>query len=232
VLTIGCSKSSEQPQGGGQAAATGQVPGGKPAYEVSYTGYTSRVYEHPQEACVSATKVALQHLSLRVDEESPGLFKKSFVASGADGTTVAVQVVELGRTASRVSIKVGYLLGDRDAAQRIHSEIENELGRQGGGAVATGTADWSAPPQAAAQVTTTSRPNVTFWTSPPTTVPAPPAATATTLPAAPARTLPPPPPPPPPPPAAIPPPAPVPPAASAPRPSPPPAGAAPAAGWD
>src|SRR5207249_6516937 len=121
VVAVACSKPAEQPPPAAQPAP------GKPAYETSYTGYVSKVYECDHQSCVNATKAALQRLGLRVDEETGGLFKRAFVVEGADGTSVALQVVELGKTTSRISIKVGYFLGDRDAAQRIHNEIDGEV---------------------------------------------------------------------------------------------------------
>ena len=228
-ILCGCDKSADQPPKEG-----GQPPpaGGKavPAYEVSYTGYVSRVYECDHRACVNAAKAALQRLGLRVIEESGGLFKKSFEVEDADGTSVALQVVELGKTTSRVSTKVGYLLGNRDAAQRILSEIEEELAMRRGQPMET-IGDWGAAAPAAAPPPTMPRtPPPTFWTqqplptTPPPTRPPEPAY----APPPPRATLPPPPPPtlpPAPPPTA---PAPVP---SRPAPGAPPA-QGPAAGWD
>ena len=225
----GCGKSGEPPPQGA-APAGGAPPGGKPVYQVSLTGYVSKVYDCDHQLCVNASKASLQRLGLRVNEESGGLFKKHFDVEGADGTSAAVDVVELGKTSSRVSIKVGYLLGDRDAAERIHSEIEGEVGARRGQSIQT-TGDWGAAqtPGAAPTTLPPRTPPQTFWAqpaappppppqpySPPTTRPAPPP----TLPPAP-----PPPPPPPPPPTTI--------APAPPRPTPPAPGApGPAAGWD
>ena len=227
LALAGCGKSGEPPQAA--APPGGAPPGGKPVYQVSLTGYVSKVYACDHQLCVNASKAALQRLGLRVNEESGGLFKKHFDVEGADGTSAAVDVVELGKTSSRVSIKVGYLLGDRDAAERIHSEIDGEVGARSGQSIQT-TGDWGAAPTPAAAPPPPPRaPPQTFWTqpaappppppqpySPPTTRPAPPP----TLPPAP-----PPPPPPPPPPTTL--------APAPPRPTPPAPGApGPAAGWE
>jgi len=114
----------------GDQAPPGQAAQGT-GLEVSLTGYVSKTYDGDQDLCITATRSALQRLGLKVDEESGGMFRKSFEASGQDGTSVALEVTELTKSTTRIGIKVGYLFGDRDAAQRIHSEIEGELSARG-----------------------------------------------------------------------------------------------------
>jgi hypothetical protein len=148
LAATGCGKSAEQPPPALGEAAGGAAAKPKPGYEVSLTGYVSKVYDGDQPVCLNATKGALQRLGLKVEDESGGLFKKSFVVEGADGTSVAIQVVEVGRTTCRISVKAGYLLGDRDAALRIQSEIEAELGGRAGEPRQAGS-DWGVPAQPA-----------------------------------------------------------------------------------
>lgn len=48
-------------------------------------------------------------------------------AEAQDGTSLVASVKELSKDQRRVSVKVGYLLGDGDAARRILSEVEGRL---------------------------------------------------------------------------------------------------------
>jgi hypothetical protein len=115
-------KPGDQPAQG--QAAPGQ---GEDAYETSLTGYVSRTYDCDHDLCLTATTTALKRLGLRVGEQKGGMFRKSLSVESEDGTAVAVDMTEIGRAATRIEIKVGYGFGDRDAARRIHSEIEAEI---------------------------------------------------------------------------------------------------------
>jgi hypothetical protein len=110
------------------AAEGAKPPGG---FEESFAGALSKAYECDLDRCIAASKAALQKLNLSVLEESGEIFKRSLDAKAADGTAVDVHVSEIGKSTTRVRIKVGSLFGDTDAARRIHSEIEAEL--KGGG---------------------------------------------------------------------------------------------------
>lgn len=111
--------------GGGKPSEQQPAPAGA-EFESSLTGL-SRTYEGDHDLSVEATKAALKRLGLNVTDESGGVFKKTLDAESQDGTSVVVQLAGLSKGSTRISVKVGYLLGDRDAAQRIHSEVEAEL---------------------------------------------------------------------------------------------------------
>ena len=111
--------------------------GGKPAeqpektadgFETSWTGFVRRTYTADEDNCLGAVVAALRKLRLSVVDESGGMFRRSLDVESEDGTSAVVQVAAVTKTTTRVSIKVGYFLGDGDAARRIHSEIESELG--------------------------------------------------------------------------------------------------------
>jgi hypothetical protein len=123
----------------GGGGGSGQAPAGQPAaaaptpapadpYQVSWTGYMSRTYDGELGECVDAAKAALAKLELQLtSDESGGIFRQKMEAQSQDGTALVVDVQEVTKTQTRVSVKVGYLLGDRDAERRVHSEIEGEL---------------------------------------------------------------------------------------------------------
>jgi hypothetical protein len=116
--------------GGGQQAA--QPPANPPpakeeGFEVSWLGLLSRTYDGDLALCADAVKASLRKLGLEVTSEKPGIFETTIEAESRDGTSLVVIAKEVTRGTTRVTIKVGYFLGDRDAARRIHSEIEGEL---------------------------------------------------------------------------------------------------------
>ena len=111
-----------------QKKADDKPPDKADGMESSYTGYVSKTYPGDLVTCVSAAKSALQRLNINVGDESGAIFKKTVSGSSSDGTSVTVKVAELSKTATRIAVKVGYFFGDEDAARRIHSEIEAELG--------------------------------------------------------------------------------------------------------
>lgn len=124
--------------GGGAGGSAGGEGGEKAApaagdgFETSWLGHLSKTYEGDLAQCAEATKAALRKLDLEVVESGGGIFQQTVDAEAKDGTSVLVQLKEVGKTTTRVAVKVGYLLGDRDAARRIHSEIGEELaGRRG-----------------------------------------------------------------------------------------------------
>jgi hypothetical protein len=118
VAACGGKKEDEQKQPPPAAPGTG--------IETSWTGYVSKTYDGSLDFVVGATRAAVQKLGLRLIDESPGLFRMSFDVESQGGESAVIQISELTKTTARVSIKVGYLLGNQDAARRIHSEIEAE----------------------------------------------------------------------------------------------------------
>jgi hypothetical protein len=52
------------------------------------------------------------------------VFEKSLDAEAQDGTSLVATIKEISKDQARVSVKVGYFLGDRDAARRILSEVD------------------------------------------------------------------------------------------------------------
>ncbi len=129
VLLAAVACGQKQPE---QPATT---PGEQSApFETSLTGYLSKNYDGDSGLCAEAARTALQRLGLKVASESGGIFKKSFAVEGDDGTSAQIDIASLTKDSTRVSVKVGYLFGDRFAAQRIHSEIEAEIGARRGAA--------------------------------------------------------------------------------------------------
>jgi hypothetical protein len=120
AAVLGCGEKAAAPPAEEAARA------GKP-FERSLLGYVARVYPGNHEQCVGATRTALRKLGLEVTDETGAIFEKRLQAESQDGTSIALQVTEVSKDSTRVSIKVGYLLGNPDAARRIHSEIEAEL---------------------------------------------------------------------------------------------------------
>lgn len=115
--------------GGDKPPPEPQTPDG---FETSWTGFLGKTYEGDQDTSLAAARAALRRLGLSVVEESGSMFRRSFDVEAEDGTFAVVEVAALTKTTTRVSVKVGYFLGDRDAARRIHSEIDAELaGRRG-----------------------------------------------------------------------------------------------------
>jgi hypothetical protein len=114
--------------GGGAPAQSDKAPEAKTdGFETSWSGYLSKTYPGDLGPCVDAAKASLKKLGLEVTDEGGGIFEKTLEGEAGDGTSLDVRVKEVSRGTTRVSIKVGYLLGDKDAARRIHSEIEGEL---------------------------------------------------------------------------------------------------------
>ena len=124
LLVVACGGGS----GGGAPAQGEKAPPAKAdGFETSWSGYLSKTYPGDLGPCVDAAKAALKKLGLEVTGEGGGIFEKTLEGEAGDGTSLDVRVKEVTRGTTRVSIKVGYLLGDKDAARRIHSEIEGEL---------------------------------------------------------------------------------------------------------
>jgi hypothetical protein len=116
-----------------------QKPAAGGEFELSWFGLLSKTYDGGLASCADATKQALRRLDIGITEEKGGIFQTTFEAESKDGTSLVVILKELGKTSTRIGVKVGYLLGDKDAAQRIHSELQAEfdarkLGRGAGGA--------------------------------------------------------------------------------------------------
>jgi predicted small lipoprotein YifL len=95
--------------------------------ETSTMGAASKVYPCTLPQAAAAARSALKALNIRVTDESGGIFKTSLDAESRDGTSVTAEITETTKTTTRIEIKVGRLMGDVDAARRIHSEIESEL---------------------------------------------------------------------------------------------------------
>ncbi len=117
----GCGKDAGDP-------ASGDANG----FSESWNGALSRTYGTQLDPATSSTKAALQQLHLHVLEESGSLKKRSLNAEGSDGISVTVELAEVARDSTKVSVKVGWL-GDADLSRRIHSEIEGEIERRGPG---------------------------------------------------------------------------------------------------
>jgi len=152
-----CGGSKEAPKDDKAAAPPAAPTAG---YETSWLGYVSKTFPGPLADNVEAVKSALRALDLEVTEESGGLFEKSLEAEGRDGTSLIVRVKEISKDQTRVSVKVGYFLGDGDAARRILSEVD--------GRVAAGKAEaeerrrrWRPPGTAVGMTTTTTTPSTT-----------------------------------------------------------------------
>lgn len=127
MLAIGlgaCDKGGAPPA---EKPAESKAPATPDGFEVSWFGHLSKVYQGGQLACVDVVKTALRRLGIEVTEEKGGLFETTLEAEGRDGTSLIVILKEFERGNTRITVKVGYLLGDRDAAQRIHSEIQSEF---------------------------------------------------------------------------------------------------------
>lgn len=120
AVLAACGGGKEAPKGE-KPAADAKAAGG---YETSWTGYVSRTFPGGLADNVEAVKSALRGLDLEITGESGGVFEKSVDAEAQDGTSLVASVKEVSKDQTRVSVKVGYLLGDGDAARRILSEIE------------------------------------------------------------------------------------------------------------
>ena len=121
AVLAACGGGKEAPKEGEKAAADAKAADG---YETSWTGYVSRTFPGGLGDTVEAVKSALRGLDLEITGESGGVFEKSVDAEAQDGTSLVASVKEVSKDQTRVSVKVGYLLGDGDAARRILSEIE------------------------------------------------------------------------------------------------------------
>jgi hypothetical protein len=119
-----CGGGREKPKDGEQAAAAAKPADG---YTVSWAGYVSKTFPAGLAENVEAVKSAMRSLDLEITGESGGVFEKSLDAEAQDGTSLVASVKEVSRDRTRVSVKVGYFLGDRDAARRILSEVENQV---------------------------------------------------------------------------------------------------------
>jgi hypothetical protein len=113
----------EEPKEGDKPAAAKPADG----YQTSWSGYVSRTFPGALGDTVEAVKSALRALDLEVTGESGGVFEKSLEAEAGDGTSLVASVKEVSKDQTRVSVKVGYLLGDQDAARRILSEVEGRV---------------------------------------------------------------------------------------------------------
>ena len=114
--------------GGGQKPEGDKPPDAKsPVFETSWLGNLSKTYDGELSQCTEATRAALRNLDLEVTKDEPGMFEKTLEAESKDGTSLVVTLKEVTKDTTRISIKVGYLLGDKDAARRIHSEIEDQV---------------------------------------------------------------------------------------------------------
>jgi len=126
VIATACGGGKEPSKEGDKGGAPPAAPTG--GYETSWLGYVSRTFPGTLDDDVEAVKSALRALNLEISNESGGLFEKRLEAEGSDGTSLVVSVKEIGKDQTRVSVKVGYLLGDGDAARRILSEVEGRIG--------------------------------------------------------------------------------------------------------
>jgi hypothetical protein len=116
--------------GGKEAPKDAEKPAdAKPAdgYRTSWTGYVSKTFPGGLADNIEAVKSAMRALDLEITGESGGVFEKSLAAEAQDGTSLVASVKEVSKDQTRVSVKVGYLLGDGDAARRILSEVEGRV---------------------------------------------------------------------------------------------------------
>ena len=119
VVLLGAASCSKSPEGKeGQPAEAGGV-------ETSWTGSVSKLYPSSLDMGVSAAKTAAQKLNLRVQDENAGFMKRT-LAVGSDEMSAVIEVQEVTKDSTRISVKVGWI-GDADASRRIHSEIEAEI---------------------------------------------------------------------------------------------------------
>jgi Protein of unknown function (DUF3568) len=121
AVLVACGGGKEAPKEGEKPAADAKPAGD--GYQTSYTGYVSKSFPGGLSDTVEAVKSALRGLDLEITGESGGVFEKSVDAEAQDGTSLVATVKEISKDQARVSVKVGYLLGDRDAARRILSEV-------------------------------------------------------------------------------------------------------------
>jgi hypothetical protein len=119
---VGCGGSEEKPPPA--EPAPGAAPDG---IETSWNGYLSKTYDGDLGFLVEAIRRALGELHIDIGKESEGFRSVSFEAESQDGTSLVVDASEVTKELTRVSVKVGYFLGQRDAARRVHSEIEDEI---------------------------------------------------------------------------------------------------------
>jgi Protein of unknown function (DUF3568) len=119
-----CGGDKEKPKEGEQPAAAAKPVDG---YQTSWTGYVSKTFPGALADNAEAVKSALRSLDLEITGESGGVFEKSLEAEAQDGTSLVASVKEVSKDQTRVSVKVGYLLGDKDAARRILSEVEGRI---------------------------------------------------------------------------------------------------------
>jgi hypothetical protein len=126
ALAVGCGSGSGGQDKGG--APPEQKQAGGDGFATTWLGLLSRTYDGDLALCVDTVKASLRKLDIEVSGEEGGIFERTLEAESRDGTSLIVIVKEVTKGTTRVGIKVGYLLGDRDAARRIHSEIEAELG--------------------------------------------------------------------------------------------------------
>ena len=118
----GCGGSEEK------AAPAEPAPGATTdGIETSWSGYLSKTYDGDLAFLVEAIRGALTGLHIDIGQESEGFRSVSFEGESQDGTSLIVDVSEVTKDLTRVSVKVGYFLGQRDAARRVHSEIEDEI---------------------------------------------------------------------------------------------------------
>ena len=115
--------------GGGPQRGEKAPPDAKPpdGYQTSWSGYVSKTFPGALDDNVEAVKSALRALNLEITGESGGVFEKSLDAEAQDGTSLVASIKEVSKDQTRVSVKVGYLLGDSDAARRILSEVEGRV---------------------------------------------------------------------------------------------------------
>ena len=116
---------------GGGASSGGEKKGDQPkpaaapnGFETSVFGHLSKTYDAGLTPSVEVVKEALKRLAIDVVDEKAGIFGTTLEGESKDGTSLVVVLKELSKSTTRISVKVGYLLGDKDAALRIHSEIQ------------------------------------------------------------------------------------------------------------
>jgi hypothetical protein len=90
-------------------------------------GSLSREYPLAFSMAWDATNSALAKLQISTSNSMDEGARGKIEAVRRDGTKVAVLLKDMGQNVTSISVRVG-ILGDRDAAERIHDEIASVSG--------------------------------------------------------------------------------------------------------
>ena len=104
---------------GGDKPADSKAPATPNGFETSWFGHLSKTYDGGLAVDVDVAKAALRRLGIEVQEEKAGIFETTLEGESRDGTSLVVILKEVERGKTRIAVKVGYLLGDHDAARQM-----------------------------------------------------------------------------------------------------------------